>query len=379
MIGIRDYIEDGLELEHYQNIKNYVKGVVQFYLNIIAIIDGNLDIDEFNKGIELKSDFDFRKYNSWFNIIFSGDDTFKKTVNTGNLNLNEIKNEFNAIKPELQRLLFDFLDPNHNLFIKKIITAEPSDHQGIINKFNNYNFARNGLSRDEAIEYVNIILNKIFDYEKFVSGSGYFKKWNAYNLAEKLDVNVCPYCNRLYTSTIVNNSMKITRPEFDHYLTQSKHPYLALSFFNLIPSCKICNSQLKKEDKLPLDKKHHPYLKKNNKQRIFSFDLYNIDVLSGKSEELEVTFNKKKAGINFDGKLKEIYNGHSDIVADLIYKRHIYSNELVDEINELIPDDNISKKEIIRTLFSMPISETEIVNLSLGKLKTDIMEELFDL
>lgn len=377
MIGIRDYIEDGLELEHYQNIRNYVKGVVQFYLNIIAIIDGNLDIDEFNKGIELKSDF--RHYNSWFSIIFSGDNTFKKTVNTGNFNLNEIKNEFKAIKPELQQLLFDFLDSNHDLFIKKIITAEPSDHQGIINKLNNYNFARNGLSRDEAIDYVNIILNKIFDYEKFVSGSGYFKKWNAYDLAEKLDVNVCPYCNRLYTSTIVNNSMKITRPEFDHYLTKSKHPYLALSFFNLIPSCKVCNSQLKKEDKLPLDKKHHPYLKKNNKQRIFSFDLNNIDVLSGKSEELEVTFNKKKAGINFDGKLKEIYNGHSDIVADLIYKRHIYSDELVDEINELIPDDDISRKEIIRTLFAMPMSETEIVNLSLGKLKTDIMEELFDL
>lgn len=377
MIGIRDYIEDGLELEHYQNIKNYIKGVAQFYLNIIAIIDGNLAIDEFNKGIELKSDF--RHYNGWFNAISTENDDLKNLCDKGNLKYNHLEEDFYKINSELEKLLKSFLDPNHDLFIKKIITAEPSDHQGIINKLNNYNFARNGLSRDEAIDYVNIILNKIFDYEKFVSGSGYFKKWNAYDLAEKLDVNVCPYCNRLYTSTIVNNSMKITRPEFDHYLTKSKHPYLALSFFNLIPSCKVCNSQLKKEDKLPLDKKHHPYLKKNNKPRIFSFDLNNIDVLSGKSEELEVTFNKKKDGINFDGKLKEIYNGHSDIVADLIYKRHIYSDELVDEINELIPDDNISRKEIIRTLFAMPISETEIVNLSLGKLKTDIMEELFDL
>jgi hypothetical protein len=377
MIGIRDYIEDGLELEHYQNIKNYVKGVVQFYLNIIAIIDGDLDIDEFDKGIEFE--FDFRHYNGWFNAVSKKNNDFKNLFNAGNLKWNHLKEDFYKINLELEELLKSFLDSNHDLFIKKIITAEPGEQKDIIDKFSNYDFARNGLTRSESIDYINIILNKIFDYNKFVNGSGYFKKWNAYDLAKKLDVNVCPYCNRLYTATIVSNSMKITRPEFDHYLRKSKYPYLALSFFNLIPSCKVCNSQLKKEVELPIDKDHHPYLKIDNRQLIFSFDLNNLDVLSGKSEELEVTFNKKNAGINFDGKLKEIYNGHSDIVADLIYKRHIYSDELVEEINELIPDDKISKKEIIRSLFAMPINEKEIVNLSLGKLKTNIMKELFDL
>jgi len=201
MIGIRDYIEDGLELEHYQNIKNYVKGVVQFYLNIIAIIDGDLDIDEFDKGIEFE--FDFRHYNGWFNAVSKKNNDFKNLFNAGNLKWNHLKEDFYKINLELEELLKSFLDSNHDLFIKKIITAEPGEQKDIIDKFSNYDFARNGLTRSESIDYINIILNKIFDYNKFVNGSGYFKKWNAYDLAKKLDVNVCPYCNRLYTATIV--------------------------------------------------------------------------------------------------------------------------------------------------------------------------------
>ncbi len=377
MIGIKEYVEDGLELEHYQNIKDYIEGTIRFYLNFIAINDGDLAIDEFEKGIELKSDY--RRYNGWFNVISKRKNIFNNIFDSRNFKYNDLKEDFYKINSELEKLLKDFLDPNHVLYTKNIITAKPIAHKDIIIEFNNYNFARNGLNRVDAKDYVNIFLKKIFDYNKFVKGSGHFKNWNAYDLAKKLDVNVCPYCNRLYTSTIVNNNMKITRPEFDHYLTKSKHPYLALSFFNLIPSCKVCNSQLKKDLELPLDKDNHPYLKNDNKKRIFSFNLNNIDVFSGKSKELEVTFNRKNAGISFEGKLKEIYNGHSDIVADLVYKRHIYSDELVEEINALIPDEHISQKEIIRTLFAMPISEKEIVNLSLGKLKKDIMEELFKL
>lgn len=68
------------------------------------------------------------------------------------------------------------------------------------------------------------------------------RKW-AYGLLEKLDVKVCPYCNRQYTFTVPK--VKVS-PQFDHYFPISKYPYLQLSLFNLIPSCSTCN--LKKSD-----------------------------------------------------------------------------------------------------------------------------------
>jgi hypothetical protein len=70
------------------------------------------------------------------------------------------------------------------------------------------------------------------------------KHFNGYDLAALLDTRACVYCNRQYTLTVVAMD-EITRPEFDHFYSQSEHPLLALSFYNLIPSCHICNATLK--------------------------------------------------------------------------------------------------------------------------------------
>lgn len=61
----------------------------------------------------------------------------------------------------------------------------------------------------------------------------------AYWLQSKLCVKVCPYCNRMYTTTLYGK--KRIRPDFDHFYPKSRYPYLAVSLFNLIPTCNICN------------------------------------------------------------------------------------------------------------------------------------------
>lgn len=91
----------------------------------------------------------------------------------------------------------------------------------------------------------NKICGRIFKY-----GALNYKKKNqtestAYWLQRQLGVKVCPYCNRIYTTTLFGEHG--IRPDFDHFYPQSKYPYLAVSLFNLIPSCSICNK--KKSDK----------------------------------------------------------------------------------------------------------------------------------
>ncbi|RKI22363.1 hypothetical protein D7V82_18955 [bacterium 1xD8-6] len=63
----------------------------------------------------------------------------------------------------------------------------------------------------------------------------------AYWLQRQLRVKVCPYCNRMYTTTLFGENR--IRPDFDHFYPQSKYPYLAVSLFNLIPSCSMCNTK----------------------------------------------------------------------------------------------------------------------------------------
>lgn len=61
----------------------------------------------------------------------------------------------------------------------------------------------------------------------------------AYWLQNQLGVKVCPYCNRMYATTLYGK--RRTRPDFDHFYPQSRYPYLTVSLFNLIPSCNVCN------------------------------------------------------------------------------------------------------------------------------------------
>lgn len=87
------------------------------------------------------------------------------------------------------------------------------------------------------------ICKSIFDYEKFTE-----KKKVTYWLLRELDVRVCPYCNRIYTITLPSEmelekgeKFVTTRPTFDHFYSKDEYPYLAVSLFNLIPSCHVCN------------------------------------------------------------------------------------------------------------------------------------------
>ncbi len=86
------------------------------------------------------------------------------------------------------------------------------------------------------------VCKEIFKYDHLnIVRKGFSKQQEplAYWLQSQLGVKVCPYCNRMYTTT--SYGKKRTRPEFDHFYPQSRYPYLAVSLFNLIPSCNICN------------------------------------------------------------------------------------------------------------------------------------------
>lgn len=84
-------------------------------------------------------------------------------------------------------------------------------------------------------------LEQVFNYEKFISKYG---KWNAYALCKKSKTRICPYCNHAYAFTIKSKNGSF-RPTLDHFFYKDKYPHLALTLYNLVPSCSSCNSSLK--------------------------------------------------------------------------------------------------------------------------------------
>ncbi|MDD1150244.1 hypothetical protein M5G25_18315 [Pseudomonas sp. TNT2022 ID357] len=99
---------------------------------------------------------------------------------------------------------------------------------------------------------------RIFDYGRFAAKST--KNWNAYSLCSNSNYRLCPYCQQSLAVTIYRDSKSgALRPTLDHFYPKHKYPYLALSLYNLIPSCHPCNSSLKGQKDFYKKEHLHPY------------------------------------------------------------------------------------------------------------------------
>ena len=242
------------------------------------------------------------------------------------------------------------------------------------------------------IQFINK-LNSIFNYDEFCDS---FCNYNAYLLAEKLEINVCPYCNRNYISTLkpVKNKRKTlesgTRPTLDHYYLKSDFPYLALSFWNLIPSCYSCNSQLRGTKSFSAFNNIHPYLNSFENYLYFQTDIKDITEFIGNSNQIfSIDLNKSLKSTNNSFKLfkannnntvfkiKEIYNNnHKTEVREIIQKALIYnksySKSLFESYNDVFTDENDAKKMMLGNY----VLAKDFEKRPLSKLTRDIADEL---
>lgn len=79
-------------------------------------------------------------------------------------------------------------------------------------------------------------------------------------LAAKLNIKSCPYCNMHYTLFAEEGegvTKMMTKFQYDHFFDKAEYPFLCMSLYNLIPSCGVCN-QGKSKGHLSL--RFHPYV-----------------------------------------------------------------------------------------------------------------------
>lgn len=259
---------------------------------------------------------------------------------------------------------------------------------------------------------------QIFNYNKFVKGQK-----EAYWLLRNLNVRVCPYCNRIYTVTLPSpdelgrgEKFKATRATFDHFYSRARYPYLALSLFNMIPSCYTCNLNKRDSDKeliYPYDQgfgkeavfRIVPNLSKN----IFKRDGNVLDYLHGKGKQFYIKFMCKENEYLYEGvsleerlsnignedlrnriiasietfKLEDLYGEHDKEVQDILRKRYYFSNQyiksqvcpLIREKMGGIVDESDVEKEATNMVFFSKIRLDEWGQRPLSKLVSDILDQ----
>ncbi|MDQ2751577.1 MAG: hypothetical protein M3R72_00975, partial [Bacteroidota bacterium] len=197
-----------------------------------------------------------------------------------------------------------------------------------------------------------------------------------YNLAENLRQDTCVYCNRLYTHTIVSEKKEfIARPTFDHWFTKNRFPLLALSFYNLIPSCSVCNSSVKGQNDYSLTDIFHPYLKYTDvvKQLDFKFSYDLENHLNAKSKiTAKNDFTKKSIEAM---RLKEMYSVHTEEIRELIYLEKAYSHSYLDSLKSILKTP-ISDNDVYRLVFGVYFEDDLLHKRPLSKMKKDILIEL---
>ncbi|WP_179321175.1 hypothetical protein [Winogradskyella helgolandensis] len=286
----------------------------------------------------------------------------------------ELKDFLNEFR--IRRILTDLpdrLDGHHQDWLRTISTlniAEWEDYLRIKKKW-----ARNRLNPEKRLlaKYITVVneINSIFKY----TGAFANKKtlYSTYDLAENLNVNTCVYCNRVYTKTVIKPK-KVTRPEFDHWFPKETYPLLALSFYNLIPSCHICNSSTKTTTIMNTRDYLHPYLPENTD---ISFS-YWIESINKYCFHIKRPFPSKEHNTIIAFKLEEIYETHTDEIHDLVRLRKLYSVDYLLKLKGLLStvDNNVSMEELYRLAFGTHVEEKNFIKRPLSKMKRDILKEL---
>lgn len=229
-------------------------------------------------------------------------------------------------------------------------------------------------------EFINALV-KLFDYDT---------KIDKVDFAKNLKLISCPYCNREYIFKFYDKTKTELRTiaHLDHFYSQKDYPFLALSFYNLIPSCSICNSKFKTQINFYHTPHLHPYEDDFNQKAKFTH-FFNIPTHANKRYSL---FSKKRITLDLkpiddkDSKTKntidtfrlnELYNEHKDIVLELIQKAEMYNESYIDELMQKYEGTLFKNREdLLRLITCGYVSDEDISKRPLSKLIKDISEEL---
>ena len=177
------------------------------------------------------------------------------------------------------------------------------------------------------------------------------------------------------------NNKLVSTFQLDHFYDKGNYPYLALSFYNFIPSCPTCNSSKVKGSENCFETCISPNDKDFNFENKVKFKLHlnesclDLHVISEKNVDTklkEYHSNDYEKYIKIF-KLNERYKAHKDIVFEMIQKAELYPESRLKELQDLT---GIPFQQIKKDIFNLIDENEDLSKKPFSKLIKDISEEL---
>ena len=260
---------------------------------------------------------------------------------------------------------------------RELITAVPSKFEALIKEFNK-------LGTDVAAKFG----TKATPFHKLISDAlGYDKARSIYrSYVSKMGIRTCMYCNAQYAITFeIYNGKEYAQFEIDHWKSKSLYPFLAISFYNFVPSCSCCNKH-----KGNNDLKYSMYSEKPRSQAGDEYDPFVFVITDESLAKYLNGFNTEKIQLEFISRsnntaeeqdyarfaIKEMYNLFNEEAA-LVIKRylfysHSYQEQMKQNYSSLFGDHETFDEFV----FGVPLSRNKVPNRPLAKLTQDIRKQL---
>ena len=193
-----------------------------------------------------------------------------------------------------------------------------------------------------------------------------------------IEVHTCYFCNIEFINKFTTSDKKIKNGfTLDHYISKGDYPYLALSLYNLIPSCSTCNSKVKGVDEINNLSPSSSNFAFDTKVKFKTF-MTNENLQINKEQDFELML-KEDFSLDYKGyiegfMLNERYEYHKYKVIEMINKRKEYPNSRIKELATLTQK---TEEEVKQDLFGEYLFEDDNLHKRpLSKLVRDISDEL---
>lgn len=269
--------------------------------------------------------------------------------------------------------------------LKKIVL---SDIETLYEIKGDYSELLNKISTESTKKRVQNKLKKIFhaEYKYFYSDPVF----NAYQFQNLLDVNICPLCGTQFIF-LYESSNGSTRGTLDHFIDKGKYPIFSVSIYNLIPACKVCNSDFKGQKTVDLENYYTPYQKGITEYIKFRKKLIadeETKVVPEIIENLRIKVDKEIdyvsaiLGINDDFVIQIDYSSAPSEIAKKIKGNialfkieeiyNIYHKHFIrEQIRKAYVYNYVYRKQLMHNFSNLFITEEEVRSLIVPKIEDD--------
>lgn len=286
------------------------------------------------------------------------------------------KAKADPLNTPIEKRFWNYLSDSKYRKLKQLIVSRPDILKTLINEINRF-FGEKLFSKiiDQNRAELTPFGNKVLDVFNY---SAYRDHEQCKQTIEKFKLGYCPYCNKDEIAVVENPDGLRLYGLIDHFYPKSRHPYLALSFFNLVPSCYTCNSQLKGHKAFDITTHVNPF--HDSFDDHFEFYLDYEDLIQDQND-IRIKYRNKKGFPDSSISVFDLISRYETPVnRSIIYEGYIFfqnyatKTEASDNL-QIAGLATLPPKDIYK-LCGIPINAKNISNHSLGKLKRDVFTDL---